>query len=414
MLFRSVSLFAFCWLSLGAVAAAEAPRLIPVSGGRIKLLGAGDGTGVSRATIVDDLPLAHTAQLLPLDKQGELVGGADAAAQAIQVFKNLGAALSAAGSSLEVVVKLNLYVAEESLAVEIERVVAQTFRGEVRPASSLVVSRLSHAGALVAADAVAIAEPGGAPREVSLHRSPALAASALHAHAAVLPAGQRIYVSGQAEPGDLKAATRKTLEGLRSTLEFLGRTDRDIVQLKAFVTPMSAADDVRQVIVEFFGERESPPLALVEWESTAPVEIELIAAGGPAGNEHRKLPSKVDFLTPPGMKASPVFSRVARIAGGPTIYTSALSGGKAADANGQVEAIFASLADLLKAADSDLQHLAKATYYVADEDASRALNELRPKYFDPARPPAASKAMVRGIGRTGKTIALDMIAVPAR
>ncbi|HEV7225381.1 MAG TPA: hypothetical protein VGN42_21930, partial [Pirellulales bacterium] len=73
MLFRSVSLFAFCWLSLGAVAAAEAPRLIPVSGGRIKLLGAGDGTGVSRATIVDDLPLAHTAQLLPLDKQGELV-----------------------------------------------------------------------------------------------------------------------------------------------------------------------------------------------------------------------------------------------------------------------------------------------------------------------------------------------------
>jgi enamine deaminase RidA (YjgF/YER057c/UK114 family) len=414
MTLRRASLFAFALLSLADVAAAEGPRLKPVAGGRVKLLDADAETGVSLAAIVDDLPLAHTAQLLPLDKQGELVGGADAAAQAVQVFKNLGSALSAAGSSLETVVKLNLYIADESLISEIERVVAQTFRGELRPASSLVISRLPHAGALVAADAVGIVEPGRAPREVSLHRSPALAASALHAHAAVLPAGQRIYVSGQAEPGDLKAATRKTLDSLRSTLKFLGRDDRDVVQIKAFVTPMSAATDVRQIVAEFFGGSVEPPLVLVEWESTAPIEIELIASGGPVANEDRDVGSKVEFLTPLGMTASPVFSRVARLHGGPTIYISGLYGRKASPSADQVKEIFATLNDALRATGSDMRQLAKATYYVADDDASRALNELRPKYFDPARPPAASKAMVRRVGRPGKTITLDMIAAPIR
>ena len=53
----------------------------------------------------------------------------------------------------------------------------------------------------------------------------------------------------------------------------------------------------------------------------------------------------------------------------------------------------------------------KATYYITDEDASRALNELRPKYYDPARPPAASKATVAGVDPAGRNVTLDMIAV---
>jgi enamine deaminase RidA (YjgF/YER057c/UK114 family) len=212
----------------------------------------------------------------------------------------------------------------------------------------------------------------------------------------------------------LKTATRKTLDSLRSTLKFLGRTDQDIVQLKAFVTPMSAAEDVRQIVAEFFGGNVAPPLVLVEWESTAPIEIELVASGGPTAKDDRERASNVEFLTPPGMTASPVFSRVARIHRGPTIYISGLYGRKASPGAEQVKEIFATLADALRATGSDLRHLAKATYYVADDDASRALNELRPKYFDPLRPPAASKAMVRRVGRAGKTITLDMIAAPVR
>jgi enamine deaminase RidA (YjgF/YER057c/UK114 family) len=63
---------------------------------------------------------------------------------------------------------------------------------------------------------------------------------------------------------------------------------------------------------------------------------------------------------------------------------------------------------------SDLRHLAKATYYVSDEQTSRALNELRPEYFEEGRAPAASKAMVSGTGMDGRAITMDMIAVPVK
>ncbi len=66
----------------------------------------------------------------------------------------------------------------------------------------------------------------------------------------------------------------------------------------------------------------------------------------------------------------------------------------------------------LAKAGSDLNHLVKATYYVSSDGTSKALNELRPRYYDPKRPPSASKALVAGVGREGRALALNMIAVP--
>ena len=71
------------------------------------------------------------------------------------------------------------------------------------------------------------------------------------------------------------------------------------------------------------------------------------------------------------------------------------------------------LRSILKHKDKDLKHLAKATYYVSDADASGKLNELRPKFYDPQRPPAASKAMVNGVGMKDRSISIDMIGVVA-
>ncbi|MCA9099021.1 MAG: hypothetical protein KDA36_11565, partial [Planctomycetaceae bacterium] len=60
---------------------------------------------------------------------------------------------------------------------------------------------------------------------------------------------------------------------------------------------------------------------------------------------------------------------------------------------------------------SDLKHLVKATYYCSHDSTSGALNAVRPDYYDPARPPAASKAIVPGVGHPERRITLDMIAV---
>ncbi|MDB5264114.1 MAG: putative translation initiation inhibitor, yjgF family, partial [Adhaeribacter sp.] len=48
---------------------------------------------------------------------------------------------------------------------------------------------------------------------------------------------------------------------------------------------------------------------------------------------------------------------------------------------------------------------------VSGDQSSTHLNELRPKYYDPKRPPAASKALVKKVGMAGKSITLDMIGV---
>ena len=79
--------------------------------------------------------------------------------------------------------------------------------------------------------------------------------------------------------------------------------------------------------------------------------------------------------------------------------------------SGQVREIFGALGQVLKKSGSDFEHLAKATYYVTDNEASNQLNAIRPEFYNSQRPPAASKAMVQGVGPPGRTVTMDMIAV---
>src|SRR5207249_8153477 len=108
---------------------------------------------------------------------------------------------------------------------------------------------------------------------------------------------------------------------------------------------------------------------------------------------------------------SKVFSRVARVNHGKLIYISGQYGMNAQDAAGQVREIFHSLGGVLQKTGSDFEHLAKSTYYVTDNDASNKLNDIRPEFYNPQRPPAASKARVKGVGLPGKTVSMDLIAV---
>lgn len=386
-----------------------------------------DKTGASSAVVVGDWPLVHTTQILPTDAEGA-VATAGAEAQMEKVLSNLETLLPAAGSKLERVVKLNVYLAQQEFAADAQRVLARRFPGQKKPAVSLVVTRLPQSGVLIAADAVATTTLASgdtvmlAGQGVDAAPDPAKTPDkAPSASLAVAPGGTRIYIAGQAERSEsLATATRNTLESLRNTLRFLGRSDADVVQLKAFLTPMSDADIVRQEVAAFFANRPAPPLVLVEWNSAAnlPIEIEMIAWGGKDGQG-----DAVEYLTPPGMTTSPIYSRVARVNRAPMIYVSGLYASpgaeRSADANTpaagerEVKEVFSRLEEILQQAGSDLRHLVKATYYVSTSAASAKLNELRPRYYDPQRPPSASKAAVSGVGRAGLGLTLDMIAVPA-
>lgn len=376
-----------------------------------------ESPGQAAAVVVNSASLVHTAQLLPLSNDHQPAAAAtvvsgDASAQIARVYERLDQVLRSAGSSISQIVKLNIYVANAAVAATVRDDLAKRFHS-APPAVCFVETALPLRDALVAVDAVAVATTPAAVEQ---------AASAVNAvvnavvDAAITPAGSRVYVAGQAEKGDLRTATRKTLESLEATLKFLQLNWSDVAQIKSFVTPMAAVRDADDETRRFFAARNAsvPPLVWVEWQSGLPIEIELVAAAGrgePDAAQAGRTPD-VQFLTPPGMTTPTIYSRVTRIPKGPTIFVSGLYGAPNSSGGDQVERIFAQLKTVLAAAGGDFEHLAKATYYVSDNDASVKLNELRPRYYNPKRPPAASKAQVVGVALPGATITLDMIAIP--
>ena len=79
----------------------------------------------------------YIAGQIAFDKEGKVVGAADMAAQAEQVFKNLQAALEAAGAKFSDVVKMNTYITDMAKAPAVREVRARYF-GQTAPASTLV------------------------------------------------------------------------------------------------------------------------------------------------------------------------------------------------------------------------------------------------------------------------------------
>ena len=364
-----------------------------------KALSPNPAAGASGAVLVRGFDLVQTDQVLPRTTSGTSVTD-----QARDVCTRIDALLKEAGSSLRQAVRIHVYVADDQHAAAVRAVLAASVDPDSPPAVSWVMTSLPQRQA-VAMDVIAAA-PAKTDR-VKVATADGVRFSVLPAKAT-----SRSYVSGQAEKA-LTAAegARQTMASLVKTLQFLELQAADVVQVKAFVMPMSDAEAVVQEIAAVFASGACPPISLVEWESAAyPVEIELVAASTtPVPAERPPL----EFLTPPGMTTPTVYCRVARVQHPATIYLSGLYGTQE-DPNGEAELreLFDKTKGLAEAGGSDLRHLVKATYYVSAPGSSQQHNRLRPEYYDPARPPAASKAQVKGVGQPGRTITWDMLAIP--
>ncbi len=368
--------------------------------------------GMSRAVVVQGLPLVHTRQLLPLDREGRLVGEGSADKQIEQVLDNLEAVLDAAGSGLDKLVRLNVYALSHQTAGRVRELLSKRLDPAVRPAITVVLTPLPHRKAVVAVDAVAVAAEKG--HDVALERCEAVAGDKQCADAAVMPRGGVAYLSGQPEKGGLAAsAVDKSLSALFGRLKQLKLSPADVVRVKVFLTPASSADEALGEVKRLFPGQLTPPVVFVQWIASVPVEIELVArlplaeqsplTEGPA--------ETVEHYNPPEVIPSPTFSRAALVRTQRQIYISGLSARAAGDGEAQARDVFDQLTQILSATGSDLRHLAKATYYVSDDDASGMLNKLRGELYDPERPPAASKVTVHGVGKSNRTLTMDMIAV---
>jgi enamine deaminase RidA (YjgF/YER057c/UK114 family) len=357
--------------------------------------------GSSDAVIVKNVPLVHTSQIFSLDKRGKFVFKDELQKQIGQIFGNLSKALKIADSGIDQVVKLNIYLKNSTLISKVQTEIGRRFKSGKLPAVSYVTGNLSYPDALISIDAIAVST-NSSDNNVKYFNSGSTQVS-------ILPPGPVVYVSGQAAKGNLTEATLNTLKQLEESLHFLGLEKRDIVQIKSFINPISDLSTVQNVMAEFFKEGTIPPLVNVEWLSKDPlIEIELIAS---SNRTLSKSNEQLDFITPKGMVHSPVYSKVTRVNYGSKVYVSGLYGNTERGIKSELSDIFDFLDLIMKKSGSDLKHLVKATYYVSNDLHSAALNEIRPKYYDPKRPPAASKAMVKDVGALKAGVNMDMIGV---
>ncbi len=352
-----------------------------------------DRSGTAAAVRVADRPLVFTGQISSTES------GGDVHAQVSRALEGLAATLAKGGSDLARVVRLNAYVADEAAVAVVNDAVAAKFV-TAPPAVTLIRTPLA-GGALVAFEAVAASS-----------RS-ANAVERFDGAAALMPAGAKIFISGQAERGtDLASSVRLTMAGLHRSVAHLGLKKNDIVQVKAFIRPFSEhAAAVREVTASFDGA-PAPPVVVMEWVSDLFAEIEIVVSA-------RELPSPAGELIShawfPWLTKSPRYSHVGFVAAGtPLIFIGAIDAGDGGEPRAQMKSIFERLGSVLFEAGSSYRNLAKATYYLSDTRSRAVLGDIRGVYFDPTRPPAASALEMKSLGSTGRTAMIDIVAVPVK
>lgn len=346
-------------------------------------------TGFRDAVRIERKHLMHCTQLVASGHKSVDLAVKDFLKQMDQLAQNHGA-------NLEEMVKLNLNCKEEWRG-QLKEIRAELLKHpeitKAQPAITLLPNDIPGGGDL-AGDAVFNTS---AQSRTSSARS-------------VPPGHEILYVSGKVgKANNLIPATQKTIESLTATLRSVGAAQKDIIQIKAFINPMEQWKEVRKAISESLEkDAKLPPLVFAEWQWNN-TEIELIASLPACQNQR---PDGLSIHTPESEKASPNYSRVSIVRSEELIYLSAIDSKPTGHPDEQTRNLLRAQGAALKKVGGNLHNLAKATYYVSSNEASRGLNNVRREFYDTSRPPAASKIMVSYTGGNGETHLMDLIAVP--
>ncbi|MDF1814024.1 MAG: hypothetical protein P1V20_17605 [Verrucomicrobiales bacterium] len=304
------------------------------------------------------------------------------------------------GASLTDVVKLNILIPDTTPERQsaAEKMVTDHWPVGKTPAMMFIPGKIP-GGAALACDAVIAVPTGGVEGKRG------------GSEYSIAPqVKDLIFASGRVGKG---GSYRQSIPGainqlLDDYIKPQGSSRSDVVQIRAYVDDIDKVEEADEEIGKMFNGYSLPPVIYIEWARPGMVEIEMIATAP----GRKETDEALTFSSPKDMKPSPVFSRVAILHAPEIIYMSGIVGGNVESPQAEVVSLFEELKKRSEAVGSDLRHLAKATYLVSDKEVDKAVSEVRPDYYDPARPPAASKIFRNSVG-PGQNLLVDMIAVPA-
>ncbi|MAT16111.1 MAG: hypothetical protein CMJ46_12680 [Planctomyces sp.] len=391
---QSILTFALMTVLASGAAAAEKMKSIKLD----------ESSSGPHAVVVHDQSLVHTGLILPVNESGRVVS-TETLDQLRQLGQNARTLIESIGSGQDDIVLFRVHCATRD---ELE-FVRQKPAGLSNSLATYLISPLPDPEAKVGMEVIFASDK-------KYDKVAHLSSSVPGVRLSVLPRGRAVYISGQLEQGNGTVETaRLTMEGLHRTLTHIGLDASHVVHIRTFLAPMSKAGEVDDVIDSFYPEDARPAVTHLEWKTTDSIEIEMIAwVPDDLQIEGADPEATVQHFWLPWLTVSPVYCRYTLVISPDRIYVRDLIATDAESHEDQIHAIFGKLKKVLEAAGSDLEHLAKATYYTTNAEVSKPFGQIRPEYYSPEHPPAASLARIEGIEVPGKAIAIDMLAVPAK
>src|SRR5438093_2747982 len=211
----------------------------------------------SRAVRVGDTVLQSGTTAI--DRQGNVRGVGDIAAQVDAIMAIAAWSMARAGGRFEDAVRSRIYVTDIALAEPAVRAVAKYFR-EARPAATLVqVNRLARPEQLVEIEFDAIDGAQQAAQRISSGR----AIEAEYAYSRAVRVGDRVFISGTTAlaatgvvegPGDLYRQTRSAMDTILSALAEAGGSPGDLVYSKTFLTRLADAAQYTRAWLDALGD----------------------------------------------------------------------------------------------------------------------------------------------------------------
>jgi aminoacrylate peracid reductase len=328
--------------------------------------------------------LVYISGTLAQDASGALVGKGDIAAQTRRVIERMREVLVSAGSSLEQVVSITVYL-KSAADFQAMNDTYRTFWPSAPPTRTTVITDLVLPDALIEMSMIAV--PNGAGRMV-IH--PDGWQKAPNPYSYGIKTGETLFMSGLISrngrdntvvPGDVTAQTRVVLDNAADILKAAGMTHANVVSARVFLPDATAFQQMNDTYRTYFPS-EPPARATVKAGLTSDqyvVEITMIAS------------SSVRRPVSDGSSPNPNLS-AAIIAGG-RVYLSGVLGNTAdnrGDTAAQTRETLSRIRRTLQAAGCTPADVVDGIVYLTDLKNYPAMNDAYRAFFERSFPARAT------------------------